>query len=65
MPGIPFSSQNPMLGKLRGDKPCIKVLTKSDLADPDRTAEWQNYLEQERGIKLLAVSTDYPKESAN
>ena len=26
---IPFSSQNPMLATLRGDKPCIKILSKS------------------------------------
>jgi len=25
------SSQNPMLATLRGDKPCIKILSKSDL----------------------------------
>jgi ribosome biogenesis GTPase A len=57
---IPFSSQNPMLAGLHRDKPCIKVLTKSDLADPDLTAQWQAYLEQEKNIKTLAVSTDYP-----
>ena len=31
---IPFSSENPAIAKLRGNKPCIKVLSKSDLADP-------------------------------
>lgn len=55
---IPFSSENPMLAKLRGDKPCIKVLNKSDLADPDVTQRWQTYLEQEKGVKTLAVSMD-------
>ena len=34
---IPFSSQNPMLAALRGNKPCIKILSKSDLADPEIT----------------------------
>ncbi|WP_349431457.1 ribosome biogenesis GTPase YlqF [Methylomarinum sp. Ch1-1] len=53
---IPFSSQNPMLSTLRGDKPCIRVLNKHDLADPDRTREWQDYLEQERGVKTLAAT---------
>lgn len=57
---IPFSSQNPMLSTLRGDKPCIRVLNKSDLADPERTREWQDYLEQERGIKTLAATTQQP-----
>ena len=29
---IPFSSSNPVLAELRGDKPCITILNKSDLA---------------------------------
>jgi ribosome biogenesis GTPase A len=59
---IPFSSQNPMLATLRGDKPCIKILSKSDLADPEITRQWQTYLEQEQGVKTLAVSIDYPEK---
>jgi ribosome biogenesis GTPase A len=55
---IPFSSENPMLARLRGDKPCIKVLNKSDLADPDITQRWQTYLEQQQGVKTLALSMD-------
>ena len=30
---IPYSSENPMLAELLGDKPCLKVLAKSDLAE--------------------------------
>ncbi|MGI9285623.1 MAG: ribosome biogenesis GTPase YlqF, partial [Pseudomonadales bacterium] len=59
---IPFSSENPMLAKLRGNKPCIKVLNKSDLADPATTQLWQSYLEQERGVKTLALSTAEPEK---
>lgn len=55
---IPFSSQNPMLETLRGDKPCIKLLSKSDLADPELTRQWQHYLERERGVKTLAYSSE-------
>ncbi len=55
---IPFSSENPMLARLRGDKPCIKVLNKSDLANPDITQRWQTYLEQQKGVKTLALSMD-------
>jgi ribosome biogenesis GTPase A len=55
---IPHSSDNPMLAEIRGHKPCIKVLNKSDLADPERTREWQAYLEREQGVKTLALSTD-------
>lgn len=53
---IPFSSQNPALAKLRGDKPCIKVLSKCDLADDGLTQEWQDYLEREQNVKTLAVT---------
>lgn len=57
---IPFSSENPMLASIRGEKPCIKVLNKSDLADPDVTQIWQVYLEQEKGVKTLALTTLHP-----
>lgn len=57
---IPYSSENPAIKKIRGDKPCIKVLTKCDLADPNITALWQAYLEKEKGVKTLAVSTQEP-----
>ncbi len=57
---IPFSSQNPMLSLLRGDKPCIKVLNKNDLADLKVTQLWQNYLEKEQGVKTLTVTSLQP-----
>jgi ribosome biogenesis GTPase A len=59
---IPFSSQNPLLSSLRGGKPCIKILNKSDLADPDITQQWQTYLEQEQGVKTLAVTAGQPEK---
>ena len=59
---IPFSSQNPMLAELRGDKPCIKVLSKSDLADPEITQQWQTYLEREQGVKTLALTIEHPEK---
>jgi ribosome biogenesis GTPase A len=59
---IPFSSQNPLLSTLRGEKPCIKLLSKTDLADPEITQLWQIYLEQEQGVKSLAVTTQQPEK---
>lgn len=53
---LPFSSQNPMLAELRGNKPCIKVLNKIDLADPDLTTLWQAHLEQDEHVKTLTMS---------
>ena len=55
---IPWSSQNPMLEELRGDKPVLKVLAKSDLADPARTQAWQQWFERQDGIKAKAISTE-------
>ncbi|PID45764.1 MAG: ribosome biogenesis GTPase YlqF [Proteobacteria bacterium] len=53
---IPFSSQNPMIAQLMGDKPCIKLLNKSDLADPEFTKIWQEYLERNNNIRTLATN---------
>ena len=58
---IPFSSQNPMLASIRGDKPCIKILNKDDLADADRTQQWQEYLDQQKGIKTIAINMSHPE----
>jgi ribosome biogenesis GTPase A len=37
---MPFSSSNPLVTALRKQKPCIKVLSKADLADPEASREW-------------------------
>lgn len=55
---IPFSSENPMLSSVRGEKPCIKVLSKSDLADKANIQMWQAHLEKERNVKVFAISTE-------
>ena len=55
---IPFSSQNPMLEEIRGDKPVLKVLTKSDLADPERTKVWQKWFEAKKGVRAKAITTE-------
>ncbi len=51
---IPYSSENPMVASLRGEKPVIKILNKADLADPEMTQAWMDYFEQENGVKALA-----------
>lgn len=40
---LPVSSENPMVSQLRKGTPVIKLLNKSDLADPQRTQEWADY----------------------
>lgn len=59
---IPYSSQNPMLASLRGDKPTIRVLSKTDLADPAKIQIWQAYLEREQAVRTLAVTTLQPEK---
>ncbi len=53
---IPFSSENPMVAELRQHRPCIKILNKSDLADPAITKLWMAHLEKEQGVKVQALS---------
>jgi ribosome biogenesis GTPase A len=52
---LPVSSANPMLKKLRGNKPCIKVLNKSDLADPEITKQWVKYFNQFDNVKAIPI----------
>ena len=59
---IPYSSENPLIGAIRENTPCIKVLNKADLADPEITARWITYLEQEQGIKALSITTNKPEQ---
>jgi len=55
---LPYSSQNPSIAALGKDKPSIKILSKSDLADPDITAQWQTYLETESSVKTLLTTLE-------
>ena len=54
---LPYSSQNPLLQKLRGDTPCIKLLNKSDLADPELNQRWIEALQKDETVKAYAVNT--------
>lgn len=51
---IPWSSTNPMIGKLIGQKPSVLVLNKADLADPNVLHEWvQHYKGEGRNVITL------------
>ncbi len=41
---MPRASSNPVVSDLRAKKPCIYVLSRTDLADPAVTASWKRYL---------------------
>lgn len=54
----PKASQNPLtlsLSQAR-DRPQLKVLNKSDLADPDVTQEWLTYFNGKAKTKAIAIS---------
>ena len=55
---LPYSSQNPSITKLAKNKPSIKILSKSDLADPEITAQWQAYFEKEASVKTLLTTLE-------
>lgn len=52
---LPQASSNPLLQELRGQRPCIKLLNKSDLADPQTTAAWVTYFEHQQGVRALPI----------
>ncbi|MFO0664085.1 MAG: ribosome biogenesis GTPase YlqF [Polyangiaceae bacterium] len=45
---LPRACENPLVYEMREGKPCLKVLTKSDIADPVATKAWLAYFERER-----------------
>lgn len=49
---IPYSSRNPDIDRLAGDKPRLVILNRIDLADPQMTARWRKYFES-RGLAIL------------
>ena len=55
---LPASSQNPLIMALRGNKPCVKILSKSDLADPEATSLWQSHFEQDTSVETLQTTLD-------
>jgi ribosome biogenesis GTPase A len=55
---LPQSSRNPMLAELRGDTPCLRLLNKSDLADPAVTREWLDWLDHEGASGGMEISAD-------
>lgn len=70
---MPGASSNPVVTELRADKPCVKVLSKSDIADPQITERWLRYFESGRSVAggarsggpvlAVALSTDRPGET--
>ena len=56
---LPYSSENPLLQQLASDKPTLKLLNKTDLADPGSTKIWLDYY-SEKGIPALTACGKSP-----
>ncbi len=63
---LPEASTNPIVRELRlhRQRPCLKVLNKSDLADPEVTKAWLAYYNQQPGVKAVAISSKSHTEVA-
>ncbi len=63
---LPEASTNPLVRELRlhRQRPCLKVLNKSDLADPDVTRAWLAYYNRQHGVKAVAISSKNQSEVA-
>ncbi|MCB1954801.1 MAG: ribosome biogenesis GTPase YlqF [Rhodocyclaceae bacterium] len=55
---LPAASSNPMIAELcrARSRPCLKILNKSDLADPGTTAQWIEYFGRQPGVTAKALS---------
>ena len=70
---LPAASENPVVTELRRQKPCIKVLSKSDLADPRITEAWLRHFELGRAapptepaggpVLAVALGADHPGDA--
>ena len=54
---LPSSSVNPVIAQLRGDRPCLRILTRADQADPAITAAWQRQHATGPGVLAFAATT--------
>ena len=51
---VPYSSENPMVAALRGQKRVIKILNKADLADPVQNMAWLDHFNAQDQVTALA-----------
>jgi len=63
---LPQASSNPMVEELRvfRNRPCLKVLNKSDLADPAVTAAWAAWYDTQPGVTAYPMTTKKPSDVA-
>lgn len=60
---LPAASTNPVVAELARDKPCIKVFTRSDLADPAVTRAWLDHVQRGDRVAAFATSPERPQDT--
>ena len=63
---LPEASSNPMIAELRRarQRPCLKILNKSDLADPAATSAWLKHYSAQAQVYAVALSCKKAAEVA-
>ena len=63
---LPQASCNPMIEQLRifRQRPCLKILNKSDLADPVVTQSWIDFYNKQKDVRAVALSCKKPSDVA-
>ena len=63
---LPQASCNPMIEQLRAERarPCLKILNKSDIADPAVTKAWIDFYQQQPDVRAVALSCKLPADVA-
>ena len=61
---VPQASCNPMIEQLRvfRQRPCLKILNKSDLADPAVTQAWLDRYNRQKDVHAVALSCKKPSD---
>jgi ribosome biogenesis GTPase A len=63
---LPQASCNPMIDQLRKfrQRPCLKILNKTDLADPAATKAWLAHYNAQKDVHAVALSCKKPADVA-
>ena len=63
---VPAAGSNPIIRELREhrQRPCLKILNKTDIADPAATKAWLDYFNSQKGVHAVALSCKKPGDVA-
>ncbi len=63
---LPEASRNPLIESLRRERqrPCLTLLNKADLADPEVTRAWLGVFDARPGVRAMALSAKRPADVA-